>query len=128
MRNIIKHQINAWIKKVDVSSKAEYQRLLDAVMNECLYVDQHLDRDTFAARMSLSRHNLNKVLRENTNGLSFPQWLNGIRIEKACELLKREKRKTINEVAWAVGLTPDNLRRLFRQQIGITPTECKMKN
>ena len=116
------------MKKVDVSSKAEYQRLLDAVMNECLYVDQHLDRDTFAARMSLSRHNLNKVLRENTNGLSFPQWLNGIRIEKACELLKREKRKTINEVAWAVGLTPDNLRRLFRQQIGITPTEYKMKN
>ena len=55
MRNIIKHQINAWIKKVDVSSKAEYQRLLDAVMNECLYTNQHLDRDTFAARMSLSR-------------------------------------------------------------------------
>ena len=128
MRNIIKHQINAWVKKADMSSKAEYLRLLDAVMNECLYADQHLDRDTFAARMSLSRHNLNKVLRENTNGLSFPQWLNGIRIEKACELLKREKRKTINEVAWAVGLTPDNLRRLFRQQIGITPTEYKMKN
>ena len=90
MRNIIKHQINAWIKKVDVSSKAEYQRLFDAVINERLYVNQHLDRDSFAAHM--------------------------------------EKRKTINEVAWAVGLTPDNLRRLFRQQIGITPTEYKMKN
>ncbi len=128
MRNIIKHQINAWVKKVDKSSKAEYLRLLDAVMNECLYTNQHLDRDTFAARMSLSRHNLNKVLRENTNGLSFPQWLNGIRIEKACELLKREKRKTINEVAWAVGLTPDNLRRLFHHRFGITPTEYKMKN
>lgn len=84
-----------------------------------------LDRETFAKRMGISRHTLNKIISTNTGGLSFPQWVNGIRIGRACELLRDEPGKNVAEIAEESGLTPDNLRRLFRQQLGISPSDYR---
>jgi AraC-like DNA-binding protein len=94
-------------------------------VDEQLYAHQQLDRDSFATRMHLSRPRLNEILSTNTDGLSFPQWINNIRLEKACDLLQRDSDMSVKEVAAAVGLTPNNLRRLFRQRYNITPTEYR---
>ena len=77
------------LKPQDVDTKNEYLRIMTAVIEEKLYADVQMDRDTFASRMKLSRHSLNKIISSNTNGLSFPQWFNRIRIDKACDLLKK---------------------------------------
>lgn len=113
------------LSKVENNYQEEYQRLLEAVMDEQLYAHQQLDRDSFATRMHISRHRLNEILSTNTDGLSFPQWINNIRLEKACDLLQRDSDMSVKEVAAAVGLTPNNLRRLFRQRYNITPTEYR---
>ncbi len=107
--------------------KSEYDRILKAVYDEKLYADKHLDRDTFASHMNLSRHTLNRILSSNTDGLSFPQWMNNIRIQRAGELLQDEPGKTIAKISEEVGLTPDNLRRLYRQKVGVTPSEYRYK-
>lgn len=107
-------------------TREEYARLLSAVLDEKLYSYQQLDRDTFAQHMNISRHALNEILSTNTDGLSFPQWLNNIRLERACYMLRNEPDKSVNEIAAAVGLTPDNLRRLFNRQYGISPTDYRL--
>ncbi len=118
-------ELNHGKKKPLSKYQEEYQRLLEAVMDEQLYAHQQLDRDSFATRMHISRHRLNEILSTNTDGLSFPQWINNIRLEKACDLLQRDSDMSVKEVAAAVGLTPNNLRRLFRQRYNITPTEYR---
>ena len=107
------------------SSSEIYESLVNAVYAEKLYADLQIDRDSFAAHMNLSRHSLNMILRTNTKGLSFPQWLNTIRIEIASEMLQNEPEKPIAIIAKEVGLTPNNFHRLFRLRFGVTPTEYR---
>lgn len=140
MRQVIKKNLEALVEMIDKmrssiikpvlkpqneDTKNEYLRIMTAVIEEKLYADVQMDRDTFASRMKLSRHSLNKIISSNTNGLSFPQWFNRIRIDRACDLLKNSPNKSIVKIAGEVGLTPDNLRRLFRQYFGITPSEYR---
>ena len=111
--------------KQDKDLSEEYHRILTAVFEEKLYSQQQLGRDSFAEHMQISRKELNAILSSNINGLSFPQWLNNIRLERACDMLQNEPGMTVSDIAEAVGLTPDNLRRIFRQQYGITPSEYR---
>ncbi len=116
------------LNKVNKDTREEYRRLLSVVFEEHLYAYPQLDRESFAEYMHLTRHELNEILSANTDGLSFPQWLNNIRLERACALLHDEPDKTVSDIAAAVGLSPDNLRRLFRQQYGISPSEYRQNN
>ena len=109
----------------DNDTSEEYQRMLITVYDEELYSQPQLDRDSFASHMHISRKELNAILSSNTNGLTFPQWINGIRLERACDLLQNDPGMTVAEIAAAVGLTPDHLRRIFRQQYGISPIEYR---
>lgn len=140
MRQVIKKNLETLVEMIDKMRssivkpvlmppdediKNEYLRLMTAVYEEKLYSDVQMDRNTFASRMKLSRHSLNKIISANTNGLSFPQWINRIRIDIACDLLRNNPNKSIVKIAGEVGLTPDNLRRLFRQYFGMTPSEYR---
>ena len=48
------------------------------------------------------------------------------RLSEACKMLREQPDLTIPEVAKAVGLTPRNLEKLFRDQYGMSLTEYKM--
>ena len=59
------------------------------------------------------------------DGLSFPQYINAIRLEKALHLLRENPDQTIAVIAKAVGFTPSNLREQFKQKYGMTPQEYR---
>lgn len=60
-----------------------------------------------------------------TVGTSFADLLEGIRIEKACQLLSTGG-YTVKEIAQMVGYTNDNsFRRAFKRVLGISPSEYK---
>lgn len=48
------------------------------------------------------------------------------RISEACKLIREKPEMSIPEVAKAVGLTPRNLDKIFRDQYGMSLTEYKM--
>ena len=76
-------------------------------------------------RFNISRHTLNDLLAEHTGGLSFPQYVNNIRLEETLSLLHNAPQKTISAIATEVGFSSANLREQFKRKYGITPAEYR---
>ena len=66
-----------------------------AIRNERLYADAGLQRQDICDRFGISRHTLNDLLAEHANGLSFPQYINTIRLDEALRMLRDEPEKTV---------------------------------
>ena len=96
-----------------------------AIRSEQLYKNVNLQRQDICDRFDISRHTLNDLLAENAGGLSFPQYVNNIRLEVALRLLREDPAKTISAIAAAVGFSPANLREQFKRKYGMTPAEYR---
>ena len=76
------------------------------------------------AEMNHSLSNVSKIFKKNT-GMNFRDYLQKVRIEKACQLLKTTD-KTIVEISELVGYSdPAFFYRAFKKIINITPYEYR---
>ena len=96
-----------------------------AIRTEHLYTSVNLQRQDICDRFDISRHALNDLLTQHTDGLSFPQYINDIRLEEARRLLRDEPTKTISAIATEVGFSAANLREQFKRCYGMTPAEYR---
>lgn len=108
-----------------IQRKALYGRFVTLIRDEELYRYVLLDRETICHRLGIERHMLNSLLNDFADGISFPAYVNRVRLEKARTLLHDEQDLSVGEVADAVGFTPQNLRLQFKKCYGITPTEFR---
>ena len=95
------------------------------IRSERLYAQVNLMREDITQRFSIGRHRLNDQLNAFADGMSFPQYINSIRMEVAYDLLTNHPEMTITEVAREVGFTTPNLREQFKRCYGITPAEYR---
>lgn len=95
------------------------------IRKERLYAERDLMREDIMTRFGIGRHRLNELLTTYANGMSFPQYINAIRMEEAYVLLTDHLEMTITEVARQVGFTAPNLREQFKRYYGITPKEYR---
>ena len=86
---------------------------MEAHHQEPLTVDQ------IASRVGLERCYFSTKFKEET-GLSPHQFLNRLRIRKACILLEH-RHCSVSDCAEAVGLPPENFARIFRRWMGMSP-------
>ena len=121
---LIEEQTRQPQKAVPQTDQA-FQAIDTAIRTERLYADTNFQRKDICERFNIRREVLNQMLTDHANGLSFPAYINSIRLTEACRLLKDEPAKTVNAIADEVGLMPRNLRRLFVEQYGMTPTEYR---
>ena len=57
--------------------------------------------------------------------MSFPQYINSIRMEVAYDLLTNHPEMTIADIAREVGFTAPNLRLQFKRCYGVNPAEYR---
>lgn len=62
-----------------------------------------------------------QIFKENA-GMSFTEYVNGMRMEYAASLLKNNPQFTIEAVAKEVGLSSAQFYKLFQKRFGITPS------
>ena len=106
-------------------SAALFKHIDQTIRSEQLYRNVNLQRQDICERFNISRHMLNDILAEHTGGLSFPQYVNTIRLEETLRLLRDEPATTISAIATHVGFTPANLREQFKRKYGMTPVEYR---
>ena len=110
---------------VSPTEQSLFDEINSAIRNEQLYKNLNLQRQDICERFDINRHTLNDLMAQYADGLSFPQYINAIRLEKALHLLRENPDQTIAVIAKAVGFTPSNLREQFKQKYGMTPQEYR---
>ncbi len=98
---------------------------LQTVIEEHL-LDPELDVSLLCKKMAMSRTQLHRKLTALTN-TSTTHFIRLVRYEKAKELL-RQTDSNITEVAYQVGFSdPAYFSRMFKKEVGITPSEYKLR-
>jgi AraC-like DNA-binding protein len=101
-------------------------KTMDSIIrNERLYAQVNLLREDIMRRFNIGRHHLNDQLNTFADGMSFPQYINSIRMEVAYDLLTNHPEMTITDVASEVGFSAPNLREQFKRCYGISPAEYR---
>ena len=59
--------------------------------------------------------------------VSFTAYVNNLRIDEAKKLLRNSSCRYIKQVAYRVGLNPNYFSALFKQKVGVTPSEYRRK-
>jgi len=104
----------------------ELFKTIDTIIRkERLYAQVNLMREDIMQRFGIGRHHLNGQLNTFADGMSFPQYINSIRMEVAYNLLTNHPEMTIADVAREVGFSAPNLREQFKRCYGITPAEYR---
>lgn len=106
-------------------SKDLFKTIDSIIRHERLYAQVNLMREDVMQRFGIGRHRLNDLLNTYTDGMTFPQYINTIRMEVAYDLLTNRADMTITDVAREVGFTAPNLREQFKRCYGITPAEYR---
>ena len=95
------------------------------IREERLYAKVNLMREDITKRFKIGRHHLNDQLNTFADGMSFPQYINSIRMEVTYDLLTNHPEMTIADIAIEVGFTAPNLREQFKRCYGVTPAEYR---
>ena len=111
-------------EKINMSQDL-FKKISTTIRNERLYADVDLMREDIMMRFGIGRHRLNDLLSTYADGMSFPQFINAIRMEEAYILLSDHPEMKITEIARQVGFTAPNLREQFKRCYGITPAEYR---
>ncbi|MCR5140551.1 MAG: helix-turn-helix domain-containing protein [Bacteroidaceae bacterium] len=108
------------------SQAALFRRLEALIYDEHLYRDGAFDRQAVCKRLGIDRHVLNRLLNTHADGLSWPAYINNVRLDTARGLLLSEPLDTsLTQIAASVGLSLQNMRLLFKKHYGVTPTEYR---
>lgn len=102
-----------------------FKTIDNIIRKEHLYAQVNLMREDIMKRFAIGRHHLNDQLNAFADGMSFPQYINSIRMEVAYDLLTNHPEMTITDVAREVGFTAPNLRLQFKRCYGVTPAEYR---
>ena len=135
-KRIVTEKNRALVRIINEQQKPKAQPILNSqlsifnsidtsIRTERLYANVNLQRQDICERFSISRHALNDLLATHAEGLSFPQYINNIRLEEALRLLRYEPSKNLTSIANEVGFTPANLREQFKRKYGMTPADYR---
>ena len=94
------------------------------------YVSQNYNNSlslrAVASLMHMHRNSLSRLWHKHMK-VSFTDYVNKLRIEEAKRLLHNGNYHYIKQVAYKVGLRPRYFSTLFKQKVGVTPSEYRRK-
>jgi len=116
------------IKKLGAESNETYRQISKKVAEWKLNggpFRKDISLDMVAAELTTNRTYLSNYINE-VQGTSFRDWISGLKIEKAKELILNNPEMSINDIADAVGSSSQSFfARKFKEVVGQTPTEYR---
>ena len=129
-KNVIKEVIkNFWSN--DETVEHPHSGYSNKVYQCILYIRQNYFKDLsleeLAEQVNLNPSYLSSIFKKEV-GMTFLQYLQDIRLKKACDLLKNSPDLTVESISSHVGFrTPSYFYKVFRAHYGISPNKWRFK-
>lgn len=110
-------------------AKKMADKLAALMEKEKVYRDNDISLDKLAAMLHISRHQLSQVINEQYQ-VNFFEYINGLRIEEAKQLLTEKTKQQLNaiEVAYQVGFNNKvSFTNAFKKATGLTPARYRQE-
>lgn len=130
LKNVIKEILKNFWQDEDIDGhRPNYS---DKVYQCILYIRLNYVRDIsleeLAEHVNLNPSYLSNIFRKEV-GINFLQYLQDIRLKKACDLLKNSPDLTVEEISSHVGYnTLSHFYKVFRERYGMSPNQWRIKN
>lgn len=111
------------------NSEAMLKKLQSFMEKDKLYKDEDMNLEKLASKLNVSKHHLSQVLNDKLN-VSYFDYINGLRIKEAAELLTSasKKEKNVLEIAYETGFrNKATFNNAFKKITGVTPSEFREK-
>jgi AraC-like DNA-binding protein len=104
----------------------QYLRKLDSDMtSRKLFLEPELSLGELADKTAIPFRYLSQIINQH-KGRNFYDYINGLRVEYACNLLRTDSDKTILEILYASGFnSKTSFNTAFKKHTGKTPTQLK---
>ena len=103
-----------------------FQQIQDLIINEKLFLDPSLDRQTLVDRMGLSKERIGAAFAKGSPYKSLIEFLNDCRLPYAAKLLTNRPELTIADVARESGYpSADTFGRNFKLKYTLTPSQYR---
>ncbi|PCI02734.1 MAG: hypothetical protein COB78_12135 [Hyphomicrobiales bacterium] len=107
-----------------IAEKAVFTRLEKLLYKERLFLDSEINLNRIARRMVLPAREVSRAINGQTGG-NASQYINKLRVEEACHLLKNSDMQ-ITQIVFASGFnTKSNFNREFARVINKTPSQWR---
>lgn len=104
-----------------------FKRAEKAILQHELYLRDNMSRGVLDKYVHIPKNKFAPIFRKYT-GCSFPQYINGLRLERASKMLVDFPKHTIESIATDCGMpVAQTFYRLFREKFGMTPTAYRNK-
>lgn len=91
-----------------------------------LYLDKNMSRTAAAQWLDCSQRELSRMLEAIEPGMSFPRFINDLRIRHACDLMQQDPALTLAQIADNSGFySTRTFQRTFQATLGKTPSEYR---
>ncbi|MCB0372565.1 MAG: AraC family transcriptional regulator [Muricauda sp.] len=99
------------------------QNLQDLFQDEKLYRRNDLNLDIVAEKLDTTRHNASQLINEHFE-MSFHEFVNSYRIKEAKELLEKDSKSNIIDIAYEVGYNNKvSFNKAFKKDTNLTPSQ-----
>lgn len=100
-------------------------RLMELVERDKIFRDPNITLQSLSNMLAISTYQLSLILNEGME-TNFRTFINNYRLKEARELLAEEHRKSILEIAFAVGFnSKSSFNTLFSRETGLSPREYR---
>ena len=87
------------------------------------YTNPNLTLNELTKEFGISSREMSTIIKRKTE-MTFPKYINFMRVEEAKRILLSKQYKTISEVGYAVGFnSPSNFNRVFKSIVGTSPKQ-----
>ena len=105
--------------------KALFDKLEWEIISRQLFLQPDFSREELIKTVYIPKNKFAGLFRSQV-GLSFPKYINNLRLEYAIKMLKEHPNYTIDSIAKECGMsTAQTFHRLFLDKFGVTPSEYR---
>lgn len=111
-------------KPVPDKERRLFESVREEMISRRLYLRTDLNREALIQQFHIPKNKFSSLFTKYA-GMSYSQFVNGLRLEYAADILKKHPYYTIDYIARECGMTATTFYRLFSSHYGMTPAEYR---